>query len=59
MGYNERPQKIDKTFPFIYYTQKILADQKRVERKKAAGSENSDDDRPIKKGKANEKSKKR
>ena len=62
MNWNERLQKVDKSFshPFTYHTQKLLADQKRVEGKKAAGSDDSEDDHPKKKsGKVNGKSKKR
>ena len=48
-------------FPSFYSLySKLLADQKRTEGKKAAGSDDSDEDRPKKKsGKANGKSKKR
>ena len=62
MSWNEKQQKVDKVFPhhLTHYTQKLLADQKRVEGKKATGSDDSDEDRPKKKsGKSNGKSKKR
>ena len=62
MSWNERPQKVDKAFLILIFIMLnfFLADQKRVEGKKATGSDDSDDDPPKKKsGKTNGKSKKR
>ena len=52
MSWNERPQKVIKLFfSFIrsLYSVLLLADQKRTEGKKAAGSDDSDEERPKKK----------